>query len=169
MLNLLYGLQRHALLFTFLGSSSIVLAAFAYQAVTGLQPCHLCWIQRGLFMALAVISLIAWMCHRWMNSFIRLSLAGLLAVCALTGLGVAVRHLYIKLNPHTVSCGMDVQTLLDFLPLFEALQEMLLGSADCAQSAPFLGLPLPSWTFSGYLVLGLLGLYGLVTDSVQRA
>ncbi|MFK7160212.1 disulfide bond formation protein B [Marinospirillum sp. MEB164] len=163
---LLTWIGRHALFLTFLGSSLILASAFAYEAITGLQPCHLCWIQRWLFAGLALISFLAWcLPAQWLRRLLALPFV----LLALSGIGVALRHLYIKLNPHTVSCGMDVETLLDFLPLREAIQEMLLGSADCAQVANFLGLPLPSWTLSGYLLLGGLGLYGLLARRSRRS
>ncbi|WP_404415480.1 disulfide bond formation protein B [Marinospirillum sp.] len=155
-------LSRHGILLTLIGSLGIVLAALAYEQVTGLLPCHLCWLQRGVFIGLAALSLIALLLQKY--RLLLWPLVALFALFSITGIGVALRHLYIKMNPETVSCGMDVETLLDFFPLQEAITQMLIGSSDCAQQADFLGLPLPSWSLAGYLLLGSLAIYSLLSS-----
>jgi disulfide bond formation protein DsbB len=154
-------LSRHGILLTLLGSLGILAAAFAYEAITGLLPCPLCWLQRGVFAGLAGLSLIAFFLQKY--QWMRWPLTALYLLISVTGIGVALRHLYIKMNPETVSCGLDVQTLLDFFPLQEAITQMLIGSADCAQQADFLGLPLPTWSLTGYLLLGGLAIYSLIS------
>lgn len=153
-------LARHGLLITLVGSLLILAAAFAYEKITGLLPCPLCWLQRGIFIALAALSLVGLLLQRF--KLVRWLLALLVALVTLTGSGIALRHLYIKLNPESVGCGLDVQTLLDFFPLMEALLQMLKGTTDCAQAADFLGLPLPSWSLAGYLLFGSLAIYSLL-------
>ncbi len=153
-------LRRHGLWVVLLSSLFILLSAHLYERFTGLMPCQLCWLQRWVFvgfagLALLALPLVRWRWARWMFS-------GLFALLSLLGIAIAMRHLYIKLNPQTVSCGMDVETLLNFMPLFDALKHMLIGSSDCAQAANLLGLPLPSWSMAGYLVLGFLALWSLL-------
>ncbi|SFX56343.1 disulfide bond formation protein DsbB [Marinospirillum alkaliphilum DSM 21637] len=157
--------QRHGLLLTLIGSLVIVAAAFAYEKITGLLPCHLCWLQRWVFIGFAALSLCGLALQRF--RLVRWLLALVFALLILVGSGIALRHLYIKLNPQTVSCGMDVQTLLDFFPLWEAVSHMLIGSSDCAQAADFLGLPLPTWSLTGYLLLGSLAIYSLLSRKTQ--
>jgi protein dithiol:quinone oxidoreductase len=159
--SLLVLIQRHGLLLTLIGALLIIAAAFAYEKITGLLPCPLCWLQRWVFVGFAALSLCGLLLQRF--RLVRWLLAAMFALLTLGGGGIALRHLYIKLNPQSVSCGMDVQTLLDFFPLTEALGHMLRGSADCAQVADFLGLPLPSWSLTGYLLLGSLAIYSLLT------
>ncbi|NLW04626.1 MAG: disulfide bond formation protein B [Pseudomonadaceae bacterium] len=162
-------LQQRGLLITLLGSSFLLLAAFAYEKITGLLPCPLCWLQRGVFVGFFLISLTALLLS-YTALFKRLSLIRWLFIVAFalvmaSGVGVALRHLYIKLNPNSVGCGLDVETLLDFFPLQDALAQMLVGSSDCAQAANFFGLPLPVWSLTGYLLLGSLAIYSLLTSS----
>lgn len=152
---------RQGLLLTLLGSLSIVAAAFLYEKLTGLLPCPLCWLQRWVFIGFAAVSFLALLTQksqglRWFWALVFLLLTA-------SGVGVALRHLYIKLNPQSVSCGMDVEALLDFFPLHEALSKMFAGTSDCAQQADFLGLPLPSWSLAGYLVLGALAIASLLS------
>ncbi len=154
---------RHGLLLTLLGALGTVMAAYLYEQITGLLPCPLCWVQRWVFIAFAGLSLVALAASRW--RWLHWPLILLYAALTALGSGVALRHLYIKLNPQTVSCGMDVEMLLDFFPLKEAITHMLLGSSDCAQQADFLGLPLPSWSLTGYLLLGTLAIYSLYKKS----
>ncbi len=148
------------MLLTLLGSSFILLAALAYEKITGLMPCPLCWLQRGVFVGFFLLSLTALLLSRF--TLIRWLLVIAFVLVTATGIGVALRHLYIKLNPQSVSCGMDVETLLNFFPVQEAVTQMLMGSSDCAQAANLMGLPLPAWSLTGYLLLGSLAVYSLV-------
>lgn len=160
-------LVRHGLVLTFFSALAIVAAAFAYEKITGILPCPLCWLQRWVFIGFALLSLLGLVLQRWRLA--RWLLIALFALLTASGTGIALRHLYIKLNPQAVSCGMDVEMLLDFFPLREALMHMLAGSADCAQQADFLGLPLPSWSLSGYLLLGTLAIISLASKKTAKA
>lgn len=144
----------------------ILLAAFAYEYITGKQPCPLCWLQRGVFAAFALWAVISLLLKkiklgRWLAILGYLSLMGL-------GLLIATRHMYIKLYPAKASCGLDVDTLLSFFPLKKALMQMFLGSADCAQAANLLYLPLPIYSFVGYLLVAGLAFYSLLANKQTR-
>ena len=161
-------LQRHGLLLTLLGSAFILLAAVAYEKLTGLLPCPLCWLQRGVFVGFFLLSLCALLLSRLttltttVTTAARWLFIAAFALVTAAGMGIALRHLYIKLNPSSVGCGLDVETMLNFFPLTEALTQMLVGSSDCAQAANLMGLPLPVWSLTGYLVLGGLAIYSLL-------
>lgn len=157
----LFGwLKIRGLSVSLVGSVVILLAALAYEKTTGLVPCPLCWLQRGIFMGFVGLSVL---------SFFSLKLGWLRYVAALAwvlvlgaGVGVALRHMYIKLNPASASCGLDIETLLDFFPLLTVLTEVLKGSADCAQAADLLFVPLPVWSLVGYVVLATTALLQLL-------
>jgi len=152
-------LKQQGILLILLGSTLILILAVAYEKITGLLPCPLCWLQRGVFVGFFILSLIAIFLKR--IKLVRWLLIAAFALVTATGVGIALRHLYIKLNPQSVGCGLDVETLLDFFPVQEALTQMLVGSSDCAQAANLLGLPLPVWSLAGYLLLGSLAVYSL--------
>lgn len=156
-------LSRYGILLTLSGSVIILLLAVAYEKVTGLLPCPLCWLQRGIFAGFFLLSLMAVFLKH--IRLVRWLLVAAFALVTATGIGIALRHLYIKLNPSSVGCGLDVETLLDFFPLQEALTQMLVGSSDCAQAANLLGLPLPVWSLVGYLLLGSLAIYSLINKT----
>ncbi|WP_114416691.1 disulfide bond formation protein B [Marinospirillum perlucidum] len=152
-------IRQQGCLLAFLGSIGIVVAALAYEWITGLLPCPLCWLQRGVFIALALVSLVALLLQRYRP--LRWVLILVYLLLGLLGSVIALRHIYIKFNPEAASCGMDVETLLDFFPLQQALTQMFLGSADCAQAANFFWLPLPVWSLAGYLLFVGLATYSL--------
>lgn len=153
-------LKQQGVLLTLAGSALILVLAVAYEKITGLLPCPLCWLQRGVFVGFFLLSLVAIFLKR--IRLVRWLLIAAFALVSATGIGIALRHLYIKLNPSSVGCGLDVETMLDFFPLTEALTQMLVGSSDCAQAANLFGLPLPVWSLAGYLVLGYLAIYSLI-------
>ena len=159
--NNLALLSRHGILLTLIGSLGIVFAALAYEQLTGLLPCQLCWLQRWVFIGLAGLSLVTLFLQKY--RLLRWPLIALYALFSITGVAIALRHLYIKMNPTSVSCGMDVEMLLDFFPLQEAITHMLIGSSDCAQQANLLSLPLPTWSLTGYLLLGGLAIFSLIS------
>lgn len=150
--------KKYGVLLGLVFSLAILAAAFAYEQFTGKLPCPLCWLQRGVFIALACWAVISLIIKRyWLGRWV--ALLGYLSL-AVIGVGIAARHLYIKLNPASASCGLDVETLLSFFPLFEALKQILIGSADCAQAADLLYLPLPLYSLVGYLLVLLLAIAG---------
>lgn len=137
----------------------IVAAAIAYEKITGVMPCQLCWLQRWIFIALAAVCLAAFLL---VKAALARKLTGLLLLLiTLIGVAIASRHLYIKMNPELVSCGMDVETLLALFPLREAIGQMLIGSSDCAVAADLLGIPLPTWSIIGYVSILVLSIYSL--------
>ena len=139
------------------------LLAYGYylQYVQGLEPCPLCMFQRIALMALGVVFLLAavhsprgWGGRVW--GVLVLLVAG--AGAALSG-----RHVWLQsLPPDQVpQCGMDLETMLDILPLQETIRTVLTASGECADiSWTFLGLSIPAWTLVWFVLLGLAGLAG---------
>lgn len=160
-------LKQQGILLTLVGSALILVLAVAYEKITGLLPCPLCWLQRGIFVGFFLLSLVTFLLKR--ITVVRWLLIAAFTLVTATGIGIALRHLYIKLNPLSVGCGLDVETLLDFFPVQEALTQMLVGSSDCAQAANLFGLPLPVWSLAGYLLLGGLAVYSLIKPTKSSA
>ncbi len=72
------------------------------QLALEMLPCPLCILQRYAFAAVALLCLITCFLPAAM---LRLG-AALSALAAITGAGIALRHLWIKAHP-TISCGID--------------------------------------------------------------
>ncbi len=127
----------------------------------GLEPCSLCWTQRGilaLLMGVAVLGVLLW--PRW--GWGRWVLGGALAAVSGAGLAAAGRHLYVMWNPDVVDCGMRPEVMLQVLPWQEVLIELVTGNTDCAEAAVLFGIPLPVASFFGFTVLGAASLYAVL-------
>ena len=126
----------------------------------GLEPCPLCVFQRIAMIGTGVVFLCgAILAPRGRGG--RWGFAGLAALTALGGIGLAARHLWLQsLPPDQVpACGPTLQYLLDMLPFQEVVQVVLKGDGECAKiNGVFLGLSIPGWTliaFSGLTLLAL--------------
>lgn len=134
------------------------------QYARGLEPCPLCILQRLAFGWVALVCLAAalhgprgWAARAY-------------ALFALLGAGmggaVAARQIYLQHLPagQVPACGPGLEYLVQNFPLRQALTEVLRGSGECAQVAPWslLGLGIPQWALVWFAVLALLSLWLLV-------
>ena len=135
------------------------LLGFGYylEYARGLAPCNLCVLQRVAFAATGLVGL-AGALHG-PRTWGQRVYGALGMVAALTGAGLAGRHLWLQsLPPDAVpACGPGIGYLVDAFPLHEALAQVLRGSGDCAQAAPwaFLGLGIPHWALVWFVALAL--------------
>ena len=58
----------------------------------------------------------------------------LVLAAALTGAGIAGRHVWLQMNPQSMSCGPGLQTMLELFPLTDVLPKVFRGSGDCAEA-----------------------------------
>jgi len=125
----------------------------------GMEPCPLCIFQRVAVIGLGVIFLIATIHGAGPTG--RRVYAGLLAIVALLGVGVAGRHVWLQNLPkdQVPACGPGLDFMLDTFPLLEVLDIVLNGSGECAEvSWRLIGLTMPAWTL---IALAALGIYGI--------
>lgn len=99
---------RSAALMVFAASAAILLGAFVFQYVDGLQPCILCWWQRYPYMATIVLSLAAAAIAPTRPPLAR-TLLGLSAVAFLVGAGIAAFHVGVEQHwwAGTAECGAN--------------------------------------------------------------
>jgi disulfide bond formation protein DsbB len=141
-------------------SIALIGAALYLQHVQGLLPCPLCVIQRYLFIGIAIFSLIGAFANRIKAG------AGLALLCALGGLGVVGKHLYVLAHPG-FSCGIDpMETTLNKIPTATLLPGLFRadGLCEAAQETVF-GLNVPQWSAVWFTILTL----ALVRVLVRRA
>ncbi len=121
------------------------------QHVVGLDPCPLCIFQRIAYFALALFALIAaWLSPRTSSRWF----GALVLVSALTGVGIAGRHVWLQMNPQGMSCGPGLQAMLDNFPLTDVLPKVFRGSGDCSESAwTLLGLTIADWSLAWFVIL----------------
>ena len=146
------------LLLTIAGVSIALIGAALYlQHVQAMQPCPLCVIQRYLFLGVAIFSLIGALAGRIKAG------AGLALLCALGGLAVVGKHLYVLAHPG-FSCGIDpMETTLNKIPTATLMPWMFRADGLCeAASAPVFGLNVPQWSAVWFTILTLALLWTLV-------
>jgi len=128
--------------------------AMYFQYVAGLAPCPLCILQRVAFIGVGAVALVAALHNP--RGWGRRVYAGVAGVVALTGVGVAARHVWLQNLPagQTPECGPGLAFMLDAFPLTEALALILRGSGECAEVQwSLLGLTMPGWSLLWLTVL----------------
>ena len=122
------------------------------QLVLDMLPCPLCIMQRYAFMLVAVLCLIALALPATGMRIV----AGLGSLAALSGAGIAIRHLWVKAHP-TVSCGIDpLETKLNKLPFADWYPPLFQADGLCTtEYDPILGLSIPQWALVWFLVFAI--------------
>lgn len=130
----------------------------------GLEPCPLCIFQRVALMATGGLLLLGALLG--FNKWLVWLFGSLATLGALTGIGLAARHIWLQhLPPDQVpECGPGLDYLIEVFPLKDVLSQVLSGSGECAEvSWTFLGMSIPEWTllvFVGLAVLSVLSMTG---------
>lgn len=138
------------------GVVSLGLVAFALYIQTRyqLEPCPLCISQRIAFMALGVAFLLAALHRprrlaRWLHG-------GLQLLIALSGAGIALRHIWIQRHPDEVmsECGAGFDYLFERFPMQKALQLIFQGTGECsAVDWTLLGFTIPELSLAAFVLL----------------
>ena len=130
-------------------------AALYLQHMLHQDPCPLCMVQRFIFIIMLVLFAIAAL-HNPKRTGTRVY-AALIGLFALSGVGVAGRHIWIQHLPkdEVPACGPGLNYMLENFPMSEVLQELMHGSGECAAKGwTFLTLGIPEWSLIWYLLLG---------------
>lgn len=147
-MNLTFKISiRHALLTCAAACAALLGYALYLQHVLGLAPCPLCVLQRYAFLAVMAACLVGALTQKTGFGLT----AGLL--CALTGAGIAGRHLWVKANPQ-VSCGIDpLETSLNKIWPAQWLPSVFKADGLCsAEHAPIFGLSIPQWALVWFII-----------------
>lgn len=136
------------------------------QHVLLLDPCPLCVLQRVAVIACGLLFLLAAVHNP--KGWGRRVYAGLLAVAAASGAGVAGWHAHLQGLPATEvpACGPGLDYMLANFPLADALSMVFEGSGECAEVAwQFLGLSMPKWVLVCAVGIAVAGLW----NNLRRA
>ncbi len=141
---------------------------FYLQYGKGLEPCPLCLVQRGFFMALMALCVVAALHRpRRRGMLVYGSLAGLFA---LGGAAVAARQVWLQhLPPDKVpQCGPDLFFMMENFPLSRTLRTLVSGTGECAAvDWTFLRLSIAEWSLAWFAVLLLFFLW-VMRAQLQR-
>jgi disulfide bond formation protein DsbB len=123
------------------------------QHVVGLEPCPLCIFQRIAYFVVGAFALIA--AAPLPRRFAR-GLATLMLLAALTGAGIAGWHVWLQMNPESLSCGPGLGVMLENFPLSQVLPRVFKGSGDCSEAGWMLfGLSIAGWSLVWFTFLSL--------------
>lgn len=145
--------RRSGNLLGFVGCAGLIAAAYYLQWVKGVEPCPLCIMQRVAVFATGIAFLAAALHHP--GRIGARIYGGLIAMLALTGAGVAGRHVWLQYTPaeKRPACGPGLEYLLGTFGPFEGLRRILQGSGECGVvDYALLGLSLPHWTLLAFVV-----------------
>jgi disulfide bond formation protein DsbB len=122
------------------------------QLIEGVVPCPMCIMQRLVWIAIVVVSLVGVMWHGQRRV---LASHALHAVLALGGAYVAARQSWLQwYPPQAASCGRDFYGIVETFPLRQALPMLLKGSGDCsAVDWTFLGGSIANWSFLMFVLV----------------
>ena len=126
-----------------------LLLAFGFylQYGQGLQPCPLCLVQRGFFMAVMAVCLVAALHRPGRLGTVIYALAA--AAFSLGGAAVAGRQVWLQhLPPDKVpQCGPDLFFMMENFPLARTLKTLVSGTGECAAvDWTFLRLSIAEWS-----------------------
>jgi disulfide bond formation protein DsbB len=129
----------------FVACASLLAIGLYLQEQEGLEPCPMCILQRYAFVAVGLVAL-AGAIHGPRGLALKVY-GGLVALLAVVGGGVAMRHSYLQHFPPKVeSCGTDLEFLINTFPLSQALPKIFAGTGSCSKvDWTLLGLSIPEW------------------------
>lgn len=133
---------------------ALLAEALILQHLQGQAPCPLCILQREGFFLVGLIAFAAAV-HNPRRRAAAVYAAGM-ALAALSGLGVAIWHVWTLYHPK-FGCGIDVmEQFVNDLPAAKLLPFMFRASGDCsARHDPIFGLMVPEWSLVWFSVLFL--------------
>lgn len=134
--------------------------AWCLQIFAGLEPCSLCLLQRfGLYVSSSFI-ILNLIINYFKSNKITNSIINLISSMGIIfSLSAGLRQTYIQLLPadKIPSCGADLNTLLQVVPVLDAIKKVFQGSGECAEKAiVFLNLSLANWATLLFVVLIIL-------------
>ncbi|MFO0336596.1 MAG: disulfide bond formation protein B [Pseudomonadota bacterium] len=155
------GLSRRGANFAAFGVCAALTAYALYQQfVVGLEPCHLCILQRVGIVALGLVFLAAALQNPGATG--ARVYAVLLGLVALATAGTAARHVWIQQQPagSVPACGADLDFMLEIMPLHEVLVAVFTGGGECQKiDWSLFGLSMPAWVLMAAVAIGGFGLW----------
>ncbi len=145
-----------------LAAAAIAIAVGFMSGYLALDACPLCMTQRAFVVGFGVVAFIAFL-HNPAGIGRRIY-AGLCALLAIVGGGVAARHVWLQHLPEdqVPACGPSLEYMLETLPFTETLSLVMMGDGNCAETVwELFGFSIPEQTLALFVVLGAVSLYQL--------
>lgn len=147
----------------------LLIAAFYFQYVDGMEPCPLCIFQRVAVFVLGIWFLFHGIHKPLVGSRWHLlyNIGGLMSV--IIGGGISARHAYLQSLPadQVPECGPSLGYLVDMLPFTEVLDVVLKGSGECAKvSWNLMGFSMPMWLLFFFIGCASLFIWRIYRNTV---
>ena len=150
--------RRRANLAGFLACAGLMGFALYAEHFMHLVPCNMCILQRIAVIKLGAVFLLAALHDpRTLGARVYAALIGLVALAACA---VSARHIWMQMQPlgSLPSCGADFSSLIEMMPIHEAVMRVLTGGGDCqAITWSLFGLSMPAWLLICLVAIGGLG------------
>jgi disulfide bond formation protein DsbB len=153
----------------FLACTALLGFGLYLQYAQGLEPCPLCLMQRGFFVLVAAVALLAALHNP--RGWGRRCYGGFIGLFSIGGVVTAGRQVWLQHLPadQVPECGPDLEFMLEFYPLREVLGLLFRGSGECAEvDWTFLGLSIAEWSLICFVALLIAGLWMLFHRTPQR-
>ncbi len=153
---------------------ALLFSYFFMELHLGLEPCHLCIIDRLLFAFIAVVSLVGLVHNQGTLGGQRIY-ATVNILLSTSGIAVAGRHIYLQSQPADAvpDCIPGLGYMLENFPMLETLETIFTTSAQCTKVLwTFAGLTIPQQTLLLFIVLctlATLSLLGTPNKKTQGA
>ena len=150
-------------LISLLWCTTLLLLAWSLQFVQHLAPCPLCILQRGIYLVLISLYVVALFIYP-RSKCKQILYHSVLLIIGSVGLLIAGRHWLLQQLPPDPfrSCSSHLAYYFRVLPWHDAILKIFNGGADCHQVAwQFLSISLAGWSFIGLSVVCILTLLAL--------
>lgn len=153
---------------TFLICAATLAYAMYLQEAKHLLPCPLCVVQRVAYWLVGLSALLAFVHNP--AALGRRVYGALVALWALLGALVALRHVWLLRHPDSLSCGISAEEkFLNALPFAKWWPAMFEANGDCANIKwQFMTLTIPDWSLILLLALAAIGIYIFFTARRTR-
>ncbi len=171
MKELIFYSRKRVMAITFFASFFGIGTALFWENYMGLEPCMLCYLQRGAIYFIVGLSFLG-LLHREMSLKAFRTYLSVTLLSIVIGASLSIRQLYLQSLPdHLVpSCAPDINYLLDTLPIFEVLIMAIQGDGNCAEILwQFLGISIPGWLLIAFIFAAIYVLFSLYFSNDIRS
>ena len=157
---------RQTNLIVALGCAALMAVALYMQHFMGLEPCHLCVMQRVMVISAGVITFAAALHGPGVLGTRRYG--GLTVLTVGVGAGLSMRQLWLQSLPEdeVPACGASLDYMLEVFPLTEVISMVLAGDGTCAEVVwTFLGISIPGWTLVAFVGIGAIAIWQILAPS----
>ena len=125
----------------------MIIVALYMEHYLGLQPCILCYMQRGSVIIVGILAAFGMIINPKKILTYKIILSSIF-ISILSGALLSIRQLYLQSLPADLvpSCAPDIEYLFATLPFLEILILAFTGDGNCAEILwTFMGISIPGW------------------------